>query len=290
MNFSKQLGHHVGAVVLFMLSILAHGSVSDADLEKQYGEGVLTLREFYPGEHLHFDAAGRLSSAAIPGAWTLDGQVRVKDISLKDGVVHIRGQRLFLFLDPENQRLRDVGSVTKKDKARKFFRRKKVDEWAAKKARVEIEVECGVAQPQMADVTKAMNVVFLAPGEVLTEVMPDFWKNYLEPNMHNANEALRDQEPIAHVGNGVSPPHPTYQPDPSYSELARQAGYEAVSVLRLIVDRVGLPKNIRIAKPAGMGLDEQAVNAVRTWRFDPAQKDGNPVAVRIVVEVAFKVF
>ena len=80
---------------------------------------------------------------------------------------------MVLFFDPESKQLRDVGSVTKTDKARKFFR-KRVDGWVAKQSKTEIEVECGVAQPEIADLTQAMNAVFLAPGEVLARVVPDF--------------------------------------------------------------------------------------------------------------------
>jgi len=57
-----------------------------------------------------------------------------------------------------------------------------------------------------------------------------------------------------------------------------------------VVGADGIPRDIRIAKPAGMGLDEQAVKAVQRWRFDPAKKDGNPVAVQINVEVNFRLY
>jgi len=42
-----------------------------------------------------------------------------------------------------------------------------------------------------------------------------------------------------------------------------------------------------IVSPIGYGLDELAVEAVRTWKFEPARKDGQPVSVAINVEVAF---
>jgi len=42
-----------------------------------------------------------------------------------------------------------------------------------------------------------------------------------------------------------------------------------------------------VINPIGMGLDEKAVEAVRTWKFQPALKDGKPVAVEIAVEVDF---
>ena len=37
-------------------------------------------------------------------------------------------------------------------------------------------------------------------------------------------------------------------------------------------------------------MDEKAVQAVRTWRFEPAKKDGLPVAVQINIEVNFRLY
>src|SRR5580704_193497 len=63
MNFIKHFRRRSGAILLFGLTILAHGSVNDAELQKQYQGQVLTLRQFYPGKHLHFDTTGKLVSA-----------------------------------------------------------------------------------------------------------------------------------------------------------------------------------------------------------------------------------
>src|SRR5450755_3774093 len=106
----------------------------------------------------------------------------------------------------------------------------------------------------MADVTKAMNTVFLAPGDALAEVVPDFWKSYLDPKTPLPKNAWAYR-----VGGGVSAPQVTYAPDPSYPQLARQVGYQATTVLVIVVDRDGSTQNIRIVKPVGMGLDEAAV-------------------------------
>ena len=90
-----------------------------------------------------------------------------------------------------------------------------------------------------------------------------------------------------HIGNGVSAPKVVYDPEPQYSQLARQAGEQGTCVLTLIVDASGSVKNIHIAKPLGYGLDEQAVSTVETWKFEPGRRNGEPVPVYASVEIAF---
>lgn len=93
---------------------------------------------------------------------------------------------------------------------------------------------------------------------------------------------------VFRVGGGVSAPRVSYSPDPEYSDEARGAKYQGVCVLTLIVGPDGLPWDIRVARSLGMGLDEKAIEAVKQWRFQPAMKDGKPVAVAINVEVQFR--
>lgn len=95
---------------------------------------------------------------------------------------------------------------------------------------------------------------------------------------------------VFRVGGGVSAPKAVYAPDPEYSEEARKAKYQGTCVLWLIVGPDGRPRDIKIARTLGLGLDEKAIEAVKTWRFDPAMKDGKPVAVQINVEVSFRLY
>jgi protein TonB len=95
---------------------------------------------------------------------------------------------------------------------------------------------------------------------------------------------------IYRVGGGVSAPRALYAPDPEYSEEARKAKYQGTVVLWVVVGADGRPRDIRIARSVGMGLDEKAVEAVRQWRFEPAHRDGTPVAVQINVEVSFRLY
>ena len=95
---------------------------------------------------------------------------------------------------------------------------------------------------------------------------------------------------VFRVGGGVSAPKPIFQPEPEYSEEARKAKYQGTCVLWLIVGPDGKPRDIKVSRNLGMGLDEKAIQAVKTWKFEPAMKDGKPVAVEISVEVEFRLY
>ena len=72
-----------------------------------------------------------------------------------------------------------------------------------------------------------------------------------------------------------------------WSEEARRNKHEGTVTLQLVVDASGRPKNIRVVRNLGMGLDEKALEAVKTWQFEPGKKDGQPVAVLINVDLEF---
>jgi TonB family protein len=92
------------------------------------------------------------------------------------------------------------------------------------------------------------------------------------------------------VGGSVTAPIPIYKPEPAYSEEARKAKYQGTVVLWIIVDVAGTVSDCRVVKPLGLGLDEKAMETVRTWKFKPATRNGTPVPVRVMVEVSFRLF
>jgi periplasmic protein TonB len=95
---------------------------------------------------------------------------------------------------------------------------------------------------------------------------------------------------VFRVGGGVSAPRIVSDPEPEYSEEARKAKYQGVCVLWLVVGPDGRPRDIKVARSLGLGLDEKAIEAVKNWKFEPAMKDGKPVAVQINVEVNFHLY
>lgn len=101
-----------------------------------------------------------------------------------------------------------------------------------------------------------------------------------------------DTDGIYEVGHGVTVPQITKSVQATFTEEARQQvravpNFHAVTLLMLVVDTKGKPKDICVRRTAGFGLDRQAVQAASKYRFRPAMKDGVPVAVRMAVEVNF---
>jgi TonB family protein len=58
-------------------------------------------------------------------------------------------------------------------------------------------------------------------------------------------------------------------------------------VVGLVVSSQGEPKDIHIVTSLDKDVDQSAIEAVQQWRFDPAKKGDQPVAVRITVEIRF---
>ena len=87
---------------------------------------------------------------------------------------------------------------------------------------------------------------------------------------------------------GVTLPKVNYAPDPMYTKAARDAKIVGTVVLWLVVNKQGLPERIKVQRSLDPGLDQAAVDAVERWKFEPACKDGQPVAFMLIVEVNFK--
>jgi protein TonB len=94
-------------------------------------------------------------------------------------------------------------------------------------------------------------------------------------------------EPI-YVGGDVEPPEALHAPPPRYPELARVAGRDGLVVLQAVIDRDGTVRDVRVLRGAPFGMTEAAVEAVRTWRFRPARRAGEPVAVYYQLTVRFR--
>ncbi|HZS56566.1 MAG TPA: M56 family metallopeptidase, partial [Bryobacteraceae bacterium] len=96
------------------------------------------------------------------------------------------------------------------------------------------------------------------------------------------------QPAIYTLGPGITQPRLIKKIEPQYSASARQRKIQGTVLLGLVIDSHGRTKDISVERSLDQELDRNAADAVRHWRFQPAMKDGRPVAVRVKVETNFR--
>lgn len=90
-------------------------------------------------------------------------------------------------------------------------------------------------------------------------------------------------------GGGVSAPRLLYQVRPTYTEDALVRKIQGSVELELVVTREGSPVQIRVRRSLDPGLDNEAIKAVKQWRFAPGQLGKAPVDVWVVVILDFTI-
>ncbi len=101
--------------------------------------------------------------------------------------------------------------------------------------------------------------------------------------------------PVVHV----APSHPLrvsgsvveglllYKPTPRYSSIAIATHTEGTVMLTATISKAGTIENLRVVSGPPM-LQQAALDAVKTWRYQPYELDGQPVEVETTVNVIFK--
>jgi TonB family protein len=136
------------------------------------------------------------------------------------------------------------------------------------------------------------------------------WDDYLEIPLADPGTASAPMWHAFHPGavvdsltydvtsmKDLTPPKLVHSVDPKLppEAEAKIRGYkdrQAVEILSLIVDTKGNPQQIElVSAPLGMGLDAEALQAVKRFRFKPAlDKSGVPVAVEVHIQQTFKAY
>jgi TonB family protein len=100
-----------------------------------------------------------------------------------------------------------------------------------------------------------------------------------------------DDDPFVKFGEikGVTPPVVVYSPEAKFSDKARRKKEACALTISLTVTKEGTVRDMLLVNSCP-DLDANALKAVGTYRFTPAMKDGQPVAVRIRIEVGFTIY
>lgn len=90
------------------------------------------------------------------------------------------------------------------------------------------------------------------------------------------------------AGAGIEAPTLLREVKANYTDEARRKGIQGEVILEIVVRRDGSVGDVRVLRGLRAGLEREAIDAVRQWRFGPARRHGVPVDVIVEVSVAFK--
>ena len=227
-------------------------------LHQQYKNHVLALR--YPFSHgvQKFDSSGR--PLTMPkDSWLVFGSIYVQEVKLSQDSLRLQGPRIAFFGSPA------IGS-------------------SAVILEKTVKVQIRLDRP-LTSLSEAQDLLgrifFLDPGDI----------NHARPEYRRSGYSLEGAAAPLEISypakDGVKPPKAVYTPEPDFSEEARHARYQGIVMMHIVIDTSGNVNDIRIDRALGKGLDENAVNAVKKWKFSPATRDGQPVSVSMGLEVSF---
>jgi TonB family protein len=174
---------------------------------------------------------------------------------------------------------------------------------------LEIEIETSPDVDGTINLNKEWNKAFLTSAEEYPLDMQPYWRPFIscvinpkteeceyyekkswEPDVYNVNPASTwtpTYPDVYRIGGDVTPPKPRSKVDPQLTEIARSARVQGTVLLEAIVTKQGAVKILRIVRPLGFGLEENAAEALSQWTFQPAMRLGQPVDVLLQIEINF---
>jgi periplasmic protein TonB len=103
-----------------------------------------------------------------------------------------------------------------------------------------------------------------------------------------AGGGLAAQGQVYEIGNGVKAPRLTKEVKPNYTEGAMRRRVQGVVEMKVVVLEDGtVGDDVSVTKSLDEELDQQAIQAVKQWKFLPGTKDDKPVRVQVNVEMTF---
>ena len=97
----------------------------------------------------------------------------------------------------------------------------------------------------------------------------------------------QSQATVYEPGPGITLPSVIKEVKPDYPREAMDSGAQGSVIMRCVVGTNGKAGDIQVTKALEPRLDETAVAALKQWEFKPGTKDGEPVPVRVSIEMRF---
>ena len=85
----------------------------------------------------------------------------------------------------------------------------------------------------------------------------------------------------------VEPPVPVRTVAPNFPNDLHDKGISGVVVVNVLIDQQGNPQDLKVARSSNSEFEEPAMEALRKWKFKPAERDGSAVSIRVVIPIRF---
>ena len=113
------------------------------------------------------------------------------------------------------------------------------------------------------------------------------WADDLGDQGDQASKKETKSDDVYEPGDGVTAPKLLHYVEPEFSPKSKEAYVEGVVRISTVVDADGSPIAYRVTSGLNAEEDRTAVEAYKKWKFKPCTKNGQPVNVRLSVEVEF---
>ena len=280
------------AFILTFVTFHATAQNPEQLLKDKFLGKLLVIRNFYLDPMLRYDASGQIIGHPNQGPWTI-AQFKIDKVRLHNDGFELEGERVAIGWDNKKQ------SVA-------FFHIQPLT------MKIEHLPSTALSESKLDQLANQIFVVLRNEPETV----PDYWRELVSGNVVMETDAkghkifhLKDRpDPCSPAQGNVAPaqaytvegtskcgtsgnvsrPKVLSHREPEFTPLARQLHYDGTTVLSMIVNESGSTEDIQVLRPAGFGLDDAAVQAVKTWKFDPGTRDGKPVKTIVEVETTYK--
>ena len=97
----------------------------------------------------------------------------------------------------------------------------------------------------------------------------------------------KQEDKVYDPGGDVKAPKLVHYVEPQFSSSSKGAFVEGTVRISTVVTPDGVPTSMRVTNGVSAEEDRTAMEALKQWRFRPGTKNGQPVNVRVTVEVDF---
>lgn len=91
----------------------------------------------------------------------------------------------------------------------------------------------------------------------------------------------------AYADGRLEPPVPVRTVSPNFPSDLHDKGISGVVMVNVLIDQQGNPQDLKVAKSSNSEFEEPALEALKKWKFKPAERDGSAVALRVVIPIRF---